>query len=90
MVSGKAMAFVTLVRTDRVNKRDTSKLPCPRPRLGRGEATGFQIECSRSGTERLLLRGSWAAASIAVTLKRLDETKLPLIRSKRRWINGFP
>ena len=48
------------------------------------------FECARTGTEELLLRGSWAGASVAVTLKRLDETKLPLIRSKRRWINGFP
>ena len=48
------------------------------------------FECSRTGTERLRLRGSWAGASVAVTLKRLDDTKLPLIRSKRRWINGFP
>lgn len=48
------------------------------------------LECSRTGTEQLLLRGSWAGASVAVTLTRLDETKIPLLRSKRRWINGFP
>jgi hypothetical protein len=48
------------------------------------------FECSRSGAEKLLLRGSWAGASVAVTLKRLDETNLPLIQSERRWINGFP
>ena len=45
---------------------------------------------SRTGAEHLLLRGSWAGASVAVTLKRLDETNLPLIQCERRWIDGFP
>lgn len=48
------------------------------------------FECSGTGTQQLLLRGSWAGDSVAVTLQRLDETKIPLVRSKRRWINGFP
>jgi hypothetical protein len=54
-----------------------------------GKETNF-FDCSRIGAEKLLLHGSWAGASVAVTLKRFDETKLPLIRSKLRWINGFP
>lgn len=48
------------------------------------------FQCSRTDTNHLVLRVSWSGAQIIVTLDRMDESKLRLVRSKFRWINGFP
>ena len=48
------------------------------------------FQCSRMDTNHLVLRGSWSGAQVVVTLNRLDESKLALVQSKFRWINGSP
>lgn len=48
------------------------------------------LQCSRADTNHLVLRGSWSGAQIVVTLNRMDESKLRLVRSRFRWINGSP
>lgn len=48
------------------------------------------FQCSCADTNHLVLRGSWSGDPIVVTLNRMDESKLPLIRKRSRWINGSP
>jgi hypothetical protein len=62
-------------------------------RLGLSSLDGTnkgQFGCSGAGTDQLSLRGSWKGVPVTAVLKKLDASTLPLVRSKRRWINGFP
>jgi len=45
---------------------------------------------SQPDRDHLLVAGQFKNDSLAVKLKRLDESKLSLVRSRFRWINGFP
>ena len=40
--------------------------------------------------DHMVLNGSLGNDSITVKLKRFDESKFDLVKSKFRWINGFP
>ena len=48
------------------------------------------VTFSQPDSEHLILSGAIQSGSISVKLHRFDETKLPLMKSKFRWINGEP
>jgi multidrug transporter EmrE-like cation transporter len=45
---------------------------------------------SQPDRDHMVLNGSLGNDSITVKLKRFDESKFDLVKSKFRWINGFP
>jgi hypothetical protein len=45
---------------------------------------------SQPDSGSLMLRGTSAANSYAIKLKKFDESTFPLMRSHFRWVNGFP
>jgi uncharacterized membrane protein YphA (DoxX/SURF4 family) len=57
---------------------------------GEDEKTRSLITYSEPDSEHLILSGPTKIGSISVKLNRVDEMKLPLMKSKFRWINGEP
>ena len=45
------------------------------------------LSYSRSDPDHLTIEGSFKADSVSVSLKKIDETKLPLVRSRFSWLN---
>ncbi len=54
------------------------------------EKTKSFITYAQSDSEHLILNGTTKSGSISAKLSRIDEMKLPLMKSKFRWINGQP
>ncbi len=54
------------------------------------QKTKSSITYSQPDSEHLILTGALQTGSILVKLNRIDEMKLPLMKSKFRWINGEP
>jgi uncharacterized membrane protein YphA (DoxX/SURF4 family) len=48
------------------------------------------LSCQQPDPEHLVLQGPFLKEELAVRLKRLDEAQFPLMKSRFRWINGFP
>ncbi len=48
------------------------------------------LSCQQPDPEHLVLQGKFKGEEIAVGLKRQDESQFPLMKSRFRWINGFP
>lgn len=48
------------------------------------------LSCQRPDPEHLVLQGSFKGEEIAVRFRRQDDTQFPLMKSRFRWINGFP
>jgi hypothetical protein len=54
------------------------------------EKTKSSVTYSQPDSEHLTLTGALQTGAISVKLNKIDEMKLPLMRSKFRWINGEP
>lgn len=48
------------------------------------------LSCQQPDPEHLVVQGPFKNEEIAVRLKRLDEARFPLMKSRFQWINGFP
>jgi len=62
----------------------------------KGELTLFTgkvsnvLSCQQPDPEHLVLQGPFLNEDLAVRFRRLDEAQFPLMKSRFRWINGFP